>query len=404
MTLKDSVEIFVKEQIDYFNQWILDEPIFISERCNDDLGRLQKIMHKLIYEFVTNYSSYKFLMPVTPEVERIIKLFNSKPYKIGTYRTDFVFDSERQVKLIEITCRFAMNGIFSSSILNQSAQNYIDNQKISCQMIDIYSPIFKKLNAYLEGVDSIVVLKGSDLRNESKIFTAIFERIGLKIRQVHYSEIISNLNEMQNSWIISELSFDEILSIDFNTLEALMPLNVMNDFRTVFLIHDKRFFDVLGNSILRKNVLNEEEILFFDRYYIPTFSYDTNAKYWKEARLNKDKWILKHRALGKSQDIYAGIVTEQEEWEKLFQSDKVKEMVLQKWIKQTTYKNTLKGEPINDYLTGTLLYFDNNYYGLGDFRTSSFPVTNKVDHRKMAGLILTKDNNNNEKLMQKIFT
>ena len=74
-------------------------------------------------------------------------------------------------------------------------------------MIDFYSPIFKKLNAYLEGVDSIVVLKGSDLRNESKIYTAIFERIGLKIRQVHYSEISNNLNEMQNSWIISELSF-----------------------------------------------------------------------------------------------------------------------------------------------------------------------------------------------------
>ena len=61
MTLKESVEIFVEEQIDYYNQWILDEPIFISERYNDDLGQLQRIMHKLIYEFVTNYSSYKFI-------------------------------------------------------------------------------------------------------------------------------------------------------------------------------------------------------------------------------------------------------------------------------------------------------------------------------------------------------
>tara|TARA_B100000497_G_C7652678_1_gene392754 strand:- start:141 stop:1349 length:1209 start_codon:yes stop_codon:yes gene_type:complete len=401
MTLKESVDIFVEEQMDYYNQWILDEPIFISERYNDNLGQLQRIMHKLIYEFVTNYSSYKFLMPVSPAVERIIKLFSSKPYKIGTYRTDFVFDSERQVKLIEITCRFAMNGIFSSSILNQSAQNYIDNQKISCQMIDFFSPIFKKLNAYLEGVDSIVVLKGSDLRNESKIYTAIFERIGLKVRHIHYNEISNNLHEMQNSWIISELSFEEILSIDFSTLEALMPLDVINDFRTVFLIHDKRFFEVLGNPDLLKSVLNEKEILFFDQYYIPTYSYDTNSEYWKEARYNKDNWILKHRALGKSQDIYAGIVTEQEEWEKLFQSDKIKEMVLQKWINQTRYKNTLKGEPINDYITGTLLYFDNDYYGFGDFRTSSFPVTNKVDHRKMAGFIV--GDNENKTLRRKIF-
>ncbi|MEK9612742.1 MAG: hypothetical protein VW080_02305 [Flavobacteriaceae bacterium] len=401
MTLKESVDMLVKEHMGYYNQWILDEPLFISERCNDDLGQLQGIMYKLIYEFVTNYSIYKSMMPVTPEVERIIKLFNRKPYKIGTYRTDFVFDSKRQLKLIEITCRFALNGIFLSSILNQSAQNYIDNQKINFQMIDFYSPIFKKLNSYLEGVDSIVVLKGSDIKNESKIYTEIFERIGLKISHVHFTEISNHLNEMQNSLIISELSFEEILSINFGTLEALMPLNVLNDFRTVFLIHDKRFFEVLGSSDLRKSVLTEKEILFFDQYYIPTYSYNSNSEYWKDARLNKDQWILKHRALGKSQDVYAGTVTDQEEWEKLFQNDKVNDMVLQNWINQTTYKNTLKGKPINDYLTGTLLYFDNDYYGFGDFRTSSFPVTNKVDHRKMAGLIVK--NSKNKDLKHKIF-
>jgi hypothetical protein len=403
MTLKESVDVFVDEKLDYYNQWILDEPLFISEANNDELGKLQQILHKLIHEFVINYENYKSLMPVGPEVEKIIELFNNKPYQVGTYRTDFVYDSKRQVKLIEITCRFALNGMFLSSILNKTAQNYIDGNKASYSLVDCYSRIFERFDSYLEGVDTITILKGSDIRNESKLYCDIFERAGFSTKEVHYHDIQDNLQEMQSSWIISELAFDEILSIDHSVLKDLMPLNVTNDFRTVFLIHDKRFFDVLGNSGLRQKVLSPREITFFERFYIPTYSYNSDSHYWKDAKLNKDKWILKHRALGKSKDIYAGIVTEQEEWDKLFKSEKLEEMVLQEWIEQITYKNTLKGEPINDYLTGTLLYFDNNYFGFGDFRTSSFPVTNKVDHRKMAGLIVKEDGLLCDDIRDKVF-
>lgn len=49
-------------------------------------------MYKLICEFVTSYNKYKHLMPVNSEVEEIIRIFNKKEYKTGTYRTDFVYD------------------------------------------------------------------------------------------------------------------------------------------------------------------------------------------------------------------------------------------------------------------------------------------------------------------------
>ena len=157
----------------------------------------------------------------------------------------------------------------------------------------------------------------------------------------------------------------------------------------------------MGNTQLQQKVFSEEEVEFFNRYYIPTYAYDGNSEQWKSAQSNKNRWIIKHRALGKSQEIYAGIVTNEEEWEAWFVSDNIGEMVLQEWIDQETSENTLKGEPINDFITGTLLYFDDNYYGFGDFRTSSFPVTNKVDHRKLAGLILKDFDNLSESLKHK---
>ena len=388
MDLTESTDMFVQKEFNYYNNWILDEPLLISEDSSKDLSALQKILHKLINEFVSNYSRYKHLMPVSPQVERLIQLFNRKPYQVGSYRTDFVFDLDRQIKIIEITCRMGLNGIFLSAIMERFTDLYLESEKIDCTRIDLYSGIFRKLEAYLKDVDSVTVLVGHDKRNESKRFTEIFERMGFKVHQVQFDRIKNHLEEIQNSWIISELSFDEILSIDEQILEALMPLNITNDFRTVFLIHDKRFFDVLGHADLRDSVLTEEEIRFFDQYYIPTYAYAQNPLAWENARHNKDKWILKHRALGKSQEVYAGIVTETQEWEALFEDDKIKEMVLQKWVKQPTYKTTLKGQQVNDYLTGTLLYFDDEYFGLGEFRTSSYPVTNKVDHRKMAALIV----------------
>ena len=58
MTLKESVEIFVEEQIDYYNQWILDEPIFISERYNDDLGQLQYI--SIYLSFLASFTNLTF--------------------------------------------------------------------------------------------------------------------------------------------------------------------------------------------------------------------------------------------------------------------------------------------------------------------------------------------------------
>lgn len=391
MNLKDSVEKFILDKKEYYKQWMFDEPIVISKNHNDKLIRLQKIMYKLVYEFVTSYNTYKHLMPVDAKVEKIINVFNKKEYKIGTYRTDFVYDENNQVKLIEITCRFALNGVFLSELINKVALDYHSKKFNFFEINDLYKTMYNHLETYLKGVDAIVILKGNDVRNESKIYSDIFSRMGLDVREVNYINIEKSIDSMQNSWIVSELSFDEITSFSDEIVERLMPLNIINDFRTVFLIHDKRFFSVLGKMELLKTVLTQEEITFFKDFYIPTYTSREEKSIWEEAKNEKDKWILKHRALGKSQKIYAGIVTEQEEWSQLFSDSEKEDMILQKWIPQKRILGEIGKEKFEDFVTGTLLFFDDNYFGMGDFRTSSHPVTNKGDHRKACSLIRAKE-------------
>ncbi len=391
MTLEESVGEFIEEKRSYFEQWIYNEPIIISKSHNIKLERLQKIMYKLIQEFVTNYSKYKHLMPVEENIENIIRVFNEKKFKIGSYRTDFVYNQENDVKIIEITCRFALNGMFLSALMNEIALDYKEKHLEKTEVQNPYHNIYKHLNEYIKDTNSVCILKGADTKNESKIYTDIFERMGMTVTQIKPNDLEQYKELLSDSFVISELSFDEITAISQENIRFLSKLNLINDFRTIFLIHDKRFFSVIGKKELQENALTAAEISEFEDFYIPTYTATENPEIWNHAKLNKDEWILKHRALGKSQKIYAGLVTEPQEWKSLFTDSDLKDLVLQKWIPQKRIFGKIKEEKFEDYVTGTLLFFDDNYYGFGDFRTSSHPVTNKVDHRKLTSLIITND-------------
>lgn len=247
------------------------------------------------------------------------------------------------------------------------------------------------INEYLKEATSICILKGKDVRNESKLYTDILKRTGLEVNEVLYTEIDHHFDKLDKAWVVSELSFDEILSFSKETLMKLITANLINDFRTVFLIHDKRFFSVLGKKELQNKVLTQEEISFFEKFYIPTYTANEAKDIWKYAKENKNEWIIKHRALGKSQKVYGGLVTPLKEWVALWERADFNDFILQKWIPQKTIKGTINGEVFNDFVTGTALFFDNRYFGFGDFRTSSHPITNKVDHRKATGLILDEE-------------
>ncbi|MEQ8546877.1 MAG: hypothetical protein RIC03_03150 [Cyclobacteriaceae bacterium] len=391
MTIQASVSKYVEDYKEYHRTWIFDEPLVIKKSYHEDLLKLQKIMYKLITHFVNNYDSFKSLMPVNERIEEVLKIVSEKPYRPGTYRTDFVFDSHLKPRIIEITCRFGMNGIFLSSLINNISQEYKASKCPQLLTSDPYEGIYSYLEKYLENKQRIYVIVGADIKNESRIFQPIFERIGLPVYKINYRDLSQYLDQMENAFVISELGFDEILSLHDETIAQLSKVGVFNDLRTVFLIHDKRFFSVIGNERLQNAVLDQAEKEHFSKFYIPTYSHSERPDLWADALLNKDHWILKHKSLGKSQQIYAGVTLNNTDWQELFVALDLEEYVLQEWIHQKTMKGTIKGVPFNDYVTGTLLFFDDNYFGFGDFRTSSYQVINKVDHRKMTSLILEND-------------
>lgn len=388
------LQIANEKAVDYFSNWTFDEPLVISTETNRRLHRIRHLLYKCVCHFSENYQKYRDLMPLSEKADKIVKMCSVLPYRSGTYRTDFMIDINNQIKLIEITCRFALNGIFISGFFNLLADRYLRN-KPEVKTVDNYAGIFDYLIDLWGDFEHICILKGHFDNNESKYAVPIFEHAGFRVHVLRPEDIADNLSLLNNAVVISELNQEQWFELPDDVISALLQSKLMNDPRTIFLIHDKRFFSVLHEERFMNNALTENEKKEFEPYITPTYRPGEFLDMWSDARYNKDKWVLKPFDQGRSINIFAGCVTEDEDWENIFLQNKDKGMVLQPYINQRKFPNTLKGVPYEDYAVGLLLFFNDQFFGPGVIRTSSFPVTNMKDDRKMIAIVTDDIKNSN---------
>lgn len=376
-----------REAAEYFRPWTYDTPLAIRKETNDRLGRVQQLYLKCIRHFVENFDRYRDWMPVSDRVAEILALCRRKSYRPGTYRTDFVIDEANQIRLIETTCRFAMNGYFTSGFfIHNLADRYLAGRP-GLRKIDGYTPFFDRYLAYFGPFDHVCLLKGADNRNDTKFVIPVFEKAGFPVQVIPAAEVPARTQDFRGAAVLGELSHEEICSLPLETIAAIIDADSLNDLRTVFLIHDKRFFALLHHDPFLRAALPPAEIAELRPYLIPTYTQRLNPEIWSQARDNKDRWIIKPFNIGKSIDVYAGPLTDAAEWRALFDSGRADRMVLQEYIPQRRFRGRIGDQVWHDYVAGTLLFFEDGYFGPGLFRASSYPVTNKVDDRKIAPLV-----------------
>lgn len=374
-----------KEKCGYFAQWTYDTPIAITTATNQKLHKIQKLLYKCIRYFVENYEAFYELMPVSDQVRGILSLFQEKPYRTGTYRTDFVVGEQNEIKLIEITCRFAMNGFFTTGFFRLLSERFLQYHP-EIRKVDDYTPYFDYIAGCYKAFDRICLLKGVVEKNEDKIMIPIFEAAKYPVFVLRPDEISAGTHLFENSLVMSQLSHEEICSLPMDTIRAIRDANLINDYRTVFLIHDKRFLSVLSKESFLDKVLTAREKEEFLQYLVPTYQKGEREDLWQAARHEKEKWIIKPSVLGRSIDIFAGCVTADKDWAALFEKERT-DIVLQEYISQRRFRGRIGEQSYNDYAVGTLLFFDDHFFGPGMFRTSSHPVTNITDDRKMAFVV-----------------
>lgn len=137
--------------------------------------------------------------------------------------------------------------------------------------------------------------------------------------------------------------------------------------------------------------MNQSEIKFLKERIVKTYTYNQNREIWIDAYRNKNKYIIKPARLGKSEKIYAGKVCTEEEWNRIFKSKDINEMILQPYIEQRRFKIKLKDKEYNEFAVATILCINNEYCGLGVIRASDYLITNHKDDRKFVSIVCEKN-------------
>ena len=178
----------------------------------------------------------------------------------------------------------------------------------------------------------------------------------------------SNKNQkiFANQFIL-ELHQDEIINIPRKILIYLIQsCKLLNDLRTIFLIHDKRFLHLLSRDDILFDYMNLNTHKIIRKHRINTILSSQIFNNYSEIEKNKHKWLLKPAFLGKCKGIVLGKNINQEKWKHKLNNLK-QNYVIQEYIDQKIFfLKDLKSY----HLVGTLLCFNDMFYCPGIFRAS----------------------------------
>jgi len=259
---------------------------------------------------------------------------------------------------------------------------------IPCANPKLTAAIIASLRQHFGEFDRVLVLKSSDRPGDIRYYTQVFERAGIPCAVIAPGELTHHQVSLSHQALINEFNQMDLESLDAKVIDEIAKANSLNSLRTIFLIHDKCFLSVLSNPSFLSRFLSDAEVEFFLRFVIPTYCRGRNAEIWEHARTHKNAWILKHRLLGKSEGVFAGCLTGEDEWQQLFSTRQINEIILQPFVEQKKFSFQTDTGRVDEYITGTYLCINDCFLGPGIFRSSSFLVT-QVGKNMKVPLIIT---------------
>jgi len=369
------------DKTDYYHRWYHNRPMLITTERRNELRRMQALLYKCIFYMAEHYREWvPGYMPLDNKVMEILDRQSHYPFRAGAYRPDYLISDDGLLLLVEITSRFFGHGIWFNYPSVVKAEQFMSAYP-SAFWENRYDEMLKNMHDIISEHSPIYVLKSSDPTNEIALYKKFYEYYGHKVTIYEAPEVEKHIDQWSNGGMVfSALNQQDLLSFRMETLQAMIDARMLNDFRTIFLAHDKRFLHLIFVDDFTRQCLTEEETMFMRQHTIPTYLYYEHPEIWEDALRNKNRYILKPNDLGKSVGLYAGVMTDEETWRNtIFNSN----YILQPFIQQQTYPCEWEGKHYDEYVCGMMLCMDDRYFDSGVFRTSSAPVTNKVDDRKM---------------------
>ena len=371
---------------DYYLRWYHDRPVGITGARRDELRRLHTILYKCAEHFALNYEDYvPRWMPLGERELELLAWQREYPFRAGTWRPDYLVTASGELKLCEITSRFFAHGIFLSWFAERAADLFLQRFP-GAKRNSRHGELLDYMRTLPGGRKRIFVFKSSDRTSEIRLYKRFYEALGFEVNILEFNEIDARRKEWSHdAFLISALNQRDLMTLEDESIRVMLAQRLCSDLRNVFLLHDKRFMRLWFEDAFTDNVLTPEETVFLRAHAIPTYLCAEGGTMVQDARAHKDGYILKPWRLGKSEGVYAGPLTDDATWARLWNGP-AETMILQPFLPQRTVPTVWEGTSFNDYLCGMMLCVDDQYFDSGMFRCSSLPVTNIGDDRKACAL------------------
>lgn len=372
--------------IPYYRSWSHDSPMLVSTARDEELREMQRVLYKCCAFYVREYRRYLDRIPISGRVLRLLSYMDGCEFRAGTWRPDYLICTDGSLRLCEISSRFFGNGYFLSFFMEHAGRVFAEEAGVTPAR-SYFEQMLAFFAGMADGCTRLTVLKSADRSDSIRLYVPFYEALGLKASIFEAEEVESHPEALRGALVVSALNQTDLLSFSDDTLFRLADAGLRNDFRTIFLLHDKRFFHLFEEDDFTSRCLTPEETAFLRAHAVRTYIGGRDGEVWEHARTHRDAYILKHHCLGKSEKVFAGCLTEPAVWEELFSSGAVEDMILQPFLQQKLYPTVWQGQALRDHVSGTILTVDDRYFGTGLFRTSTRPVINQTDAHKIAPLI-----------------
>ena len=379
-------------------------PMSISKSTFELLKRLHGAIHRALVAVVENYEKDERLrkaFPLPDEVLRVLRpAMGKKPFRVGNFRPDFLYDSFGDIWLCEINARFSINGFMFTYVGSRFIKS------LSSTSFDLINEFDEVPDAFLDslqinslekkGPTVVGVLIKREPAEDLGWLKELFAETGLEFIFVDPSNLVlvtteqgaalmdSSTGKITKRWF-SQLHQDEILALPEEIAMLLFDPEkniVVNDIRTVFFCHDKRMLSVITNINLMREYLQLEDLEVIRDHVVPSYTVG-HLEEGLLASLDKDEWLVKPSLLGKGLGIVFGKNVTEEAWKATLASSPTH--VLQRYVRSNKqrlliYKtwsdsqNENLKDPVRyeDHLVvGTMLCSNDRFLGPGVFRSSA---------------------------------
>ena len=331
----------------------------LSDREIGKLIQIEEALARAVTALVENYfrdSRIRAYVPLKRKVSSALKPLQAVPYRPGLIRPDFIYTTGSRPLICEINARFILNGYLPTTLLNRDLAQKMRVSALSELHQRLENRFFRREHLILKerepGMGIHYMLSAN---NRARI-----------LDRTAFARLKHNATP-----VILELHQDELETVlDKVVAQMLDGVQVLNDPRTVFITHDKRFLAALRDPEILRDYIPGADIKLLLNHIIPSYVPILHRSQLAEARRTKDDWVAKRAISGKTDGLYLGNETRQSEWKQCLANQ---DIVLQPYIKQRTfpYWNYLFQREERCNLAGTMVIWDQKGYGPGIFRLVS---------------------------------